>query len=523
MCWRSISWLHVALLSFILLLAAGVRCCNLAAKGLWTDEYLSLECSSGWARSDRELSGRAVVAPDLITLHHAKPWFSIWSSIGNDENHPPLYFMLLRVWRELFGDTPAALRSLSVVASLIAIVLLFALGVEIHSPRAGLWACLLMAVAAPQIEQAQDARAYILVTTACLAAALALVRIDRLGPTWPRCICLFLAALIAPLMHYMAFATLAAMLVYSVVVMRGSARKWAIISLSTCVATFALLWGPHMLQQHYRMIDDTTWLVYGENSHITSVLGDLCSMPVRLFLDLDLLDSPFACLGCVALLLPLVYCRRNRETLLCWIWLVVPVVIGLVIDLSTHRRSLSMIRYTLAAAPGIYLMLGLLAAHMRRVGWIPTAFIAGCCAICIPSDYLSSLPDYREVSRFIARSSKPSDPVVFVASRPDSYSSEGLLSVMYYLAGQNHPLYVLDRAPNAALMQELQKSNHICVISDGATALDRPIVPGLAIDRSEFLAGIAVVGTEDPAAQGARLRLAKFTTDPVLKLALGMR
>jgi uncharacterized membrane protein len=521
---RSMRWSHWLCLTAILILAGAVRCFNLSDNSLWTDEYLSLECSSGWARSDLELNGTAVVASDLITLKSARPWTTIWPSIAADENHPPLYFLLLRLWRNWFGDSPAAIRSLSVLASLVAIVLIFALGLHVHSPAAGLWAALVMALASPQIQQAQDARAYMLVTAACLAGALALVRIERRGPTAWNCIALATAALVAPLMHYMAFASLAAMVIYAAFFMNGSARKAALSSLAICFTVFLFLWGPAMVQQHYRMIDDTAWLVDQGQSRARTVLGDLCTLPARLLLDLDASEISKAWCGGAVLIVPLLLCRKHRELLLWWLWLIVPVGAGLIIDVTTHRRSLSMIRYALAAGPALYLMAGMLAAHLRRIGWIPAAVIALCCAICVPSLYQSELPDYREVSRFIARSSNPSDPVIFVCSKPDIYSSEALLSVMYYLAGQHHPLYVLQRPPSAVMMQNLQMARHICVIADGSTALNRPIVPGLAIDRAELLDRIAVVGIADPPPPaGQRLARATFSTDPSLKAMLGMR
>jgi hypothetical protein len=294
-----------------------------------------------------------------------------------------------------------------------------------------------------------------------------------------------------------------------------------LISLVACVVAFAMLWGPQVVQQHYRLFDDTTWLQ--DHSEAPSILQNLCSVPARFFLDLDLIETPVAWLSAAAFAVPLVMCRRYRETWFCWIWLMVPVVVGIIIDVSTDRYSLSMIRYTLVAAPGIYLMLGLLAAHLPRTGWTPPALLVCCCAISIPSSYAARFLDYREISRFIASSSWPTDPVFFVASRPSTYSSEGLLSVSYYLATQHHPLYVLNRPPTPALLAQFQDARHICVISDGIKALRRPIVPGLALDRGEMLFGIAVVGTDDPPADGRRMARAKFDTDPALKLALGMR
>jgi uncharacterized membrane protein len=517
-----ISNFHWLGLLVILAVAASVRFVNLSRNSLWMDEFLSMECSSGWARTDLALAGQSTVAPDLISLHNARPWQTIWTSIGSDENHPPIYFILLRFWRVVFGDSPAAIRSLSVIAALAAIALLFAVGVNLHSPGAGLWACLLMALASPQVQQSQDARAYMLVTTACLAAVLALIRIDRLGPTPLRCAALFLAALIAPLMHYMAFASLAAMMIYAIFLMRGSSRKWTVISLLACLGTFAALWAPQVVQQHYRMLDDTQWLVDPPGAHAWLVLQHFCSLPARLFLDLDVVDSRVALFSVAAFALPILLCIRYRQVYLCWIWLMVPVLVALLIDICTGRSSLSMVRYTLAAGPGLYLILGMLAVTSPRMGWLPAAIIAISCAISLPSSYESRFPDYREVSRFIASSGSPTDPVIVANARPVAYLNESLLSISYYLEKQHHPIYLVSRAITPVMKNKLRGTRHFSIIADGSEALNLPIVPGLKLDRADLLVGMGLAGTEDPADHPIHYSPARHIADPSLRLALGL-
>jgi uncharacterized membrane protein len=501
MCFSSIRWHHLLCLGVILLVAAGLRIYHLDRNSLWGDEFLSLECSSGWARTDADLAGQSTVAPDLVTLHNARPWTNIWSSMALDGNHPPLYFILLRGWREIFGDSVLSIRSLSVMASIVAIVLLFLVVVTIHSPKAALWACALMALATPQIQQAQDARSYTLMIAACLAAALALVRIERFGPTSLRCAGLCAAALLASLLHYMALATLGAMLLYSLIAMRGANRRGAILSLGGALVLYVALWGPAFLMQHYRMVDATQWMVQHQPDHIRTTLQDFLTLPARTFLDLDLdLDqAPGLCLAGVVFLLPLLVMRRQRAVLLWWIWLVVPVAVVLTIDLATSRRSLGLAKYTIVAAPAVFIMLGLLAAQLKHLGWIPAALVAGCCAICLPTTYgPSTLPDWREISTYIAQRSSPNDPVIFVDSHPDKYCADSLLSVTYYMANCKRPLYVLDRRPTGAVLARLMKSNHACIIADDFRALNAPIVPGLTLDQNDFLPGVALVGTIAP-------------------------
>jgi hypothetical protein len=198
--------------------------------------------------------------------------------------------------------------------------------------------------------------------------------------------------------------------------------------------------------------------------------------------------------------LPLLVLRRQRAVLLWWIWLVAPVAVVFAIDLSTSRRSLGLIKYTIVATPAVFIMLGLLAAQLRRIGWVPAALVAACCAVCLPTLFgPSPLPDWREISTYITRESSANDPVLFVNAHPDKYCSDSLLSVSYYLAGSQRRLYVLDRQPTGELLAQLMKSNHACVIADEFRALHSPLVPGLVLDKDDFLPGVAMVGTISPA------------------------
>lgn len=59
------------------------------------------------------------------------------------ENNPPLHFLILHFWEKLFGISPVAVRSLSLLFSLLTIPVLFNIGKNFISKKAGIFACIL--------------------------------------------------------------------------------------------------------------------------------------------------------------------------------------------------------------------------------------------------------------------------------------------------------------------------------------------------------------------------------------------
>ncbi|MFQ3581876.1 glycosyltransferase family 39 protein [Chloracidobacterium validum] len=129
----------------VLPLALGLRWWGIATQNLWLDELYSIDVAR-------------------------KPLAEIVRCAAADV-HPPLFYFVLKGWMRLFGDSAAAVRSLSVVASLAALIAAF----RLVAPRYGGWAALtmtlLMATSAHQVFFAQEARMYALVMALVLGAA----------------------------------------------------------------------------------------------------------------------------------------------------------------------------------------------------------------------------------------------------------------------------------------------------------------------------------------------------------------
>lgn len=99
------------------------------------------------------------------------------------EPTPPLYYFVLQGWMSLFGHGAIALRSLSVLASLIALPLVYAIAREVSTRNVALVAAALFAVSPMSIFFAQEARVYMMTAIPASLMLLGIARGLRTGRT----------------------------------------------------------------------------------------------------------------------------------------------------------------------------------------------------------------------------------------------------------------------------------------------------------------------------------------------------
>src|SRR5437773_12537181 len=92
------------------------------------------------------------------------------------DTHPPLYYATLKAWSELAGSSELALRSLSAVWGLLAVVLTWLIGRRLFGPLVATLAAGLLAVAPLAVYYSQEVRMYGQVTALGLLAAYAYTR-----------------------------------------------------------------------------------------------------------------------------------------------------------------------------------------------------------------------------------------------------------------------------------------------------------------------------------------------------------
>lgn len=150
----------------IICLAVAIRAYAIGQQPLWMDELFS----------------RYYV--DLFGLKF------LWTTGFTRENSPPLYYMAIAGWMHLFGTGEAAMRSLSLAASVLAMPLIYLIGKELFDQRHGLIAALIFALSPMQVSFAQEARTYALLLIPLSMSLLAIAHFLR-GDTRPRVLCLY--------------------------------------------------------------------------------------------------------------------------------------------------------------------------------------------------------------------------------------------------------------------------------------------------------------------------------------------
>ena len=369
----------------------------MTASPLSFDELGSMETAAGRGQIHLELPHNVVLPPQpvLTRLAGGGSLVSIAFKMQSDV-HPPLYFLTLRAWLDLFGDSDAACRSLSTVFDLIAILLIFDIGRQLGSPAVGLWSAALRAFAQPQIVESQDARPYTLAIALTLAAWAILIRIEK-RPTAARSILLALAILASALTHYYAAGVFIAMLLYVALRFRGPALRQTLAAFSCATLAGILLWLPGLLRQMRQPTFNGHWMYWFADSapgHVTRTLARFAQLPLRYLADPVTTSAWLLTGGAVLYVLPFLLFRRRPGLLLCGLWLVCAAAMPAAIDLFHQTSQIDAIKYTLLASPAVYLMLPML---LKSPHWIGIVALA-CAAVALPDAHHDSEDPWRAIA-----------------------------------------------------------------------------------------------------------------------------
>ena len=90
--------------------------------------------------------------------------------------HPPLYYFLLHGWLDLFGNTPAIARVLSVIFGMLAVWIVFELGKLVMGKNTAWLPALLVGLSPFQVHYAREIRMYSLLAFALILATYAFFR-----------------------------------------------------------------------------------------------------------------------------------------------------------------------------------------------------------------------------------------------------------------------------------------------------------------------------------------------------------
>jgi uncharacterized membrane protein len=205
---REVLWLLGAVTTALIL-----RCLFLTKESLWLDEIAS------WQFASR----------DLYWAFHA------------EATNPPLYYVLLHFWIQLFGTSEAALRSLSIFPGLGSVVLVYLIGRRLFSSPIALMAAWYLAICSFQVYYSQEARAFALLSFLVLVSTLLLIVGAETASAHARMGCFFGYAVVTALSLYTHFIAVFYFAAHGLYVVLRKPKIRAVITAWSVAASCALL------------------------------------------------------------------------------------------------------------------------------------------------------------------------------------------------------------------------------------------------------------------------------------------
>jgi uncharacterized membrane protein len=175
------------LLVCVVLIGICLRCIHLDQKPYWFDETYTMLRVSSYSEQDvvkELLTGQVIQAGDFLkyqTLSSEKGALGTVIGLAKEEPQlPPLYFLVAKLWAQGFGSSKVAMRSLSVMGSLLTFPVLYWLCLELFaSSTTGWMAMALFAVSPINLRYAQEIRQYSFWLTLVLLSCVLLLRAIR--------------------------------------------------------------------------------------------------------------------------------------------------------------------------------------------------------------------------------------------------------------------------------------------------------------------------------------------------------
>ena len=454
------------LLAILLTIGAVLRLDRIGSQSQWLDEYWAVYLATGRGNLIFDLPyAKLINSPPPVGFVGAPPLWHIWPGITS-VTHPPLYYLTLRAWIDLFGDGDFATRMMSTVFSLAAIVLMFDVVRRSSSSTAqGLAAAAMM--------------------TAC-------ARNDRLQPdnpplhhgSFPRCSRMRLAdqrtnerplqiangrpisrirrIRVDPLFHGRRIFAIA---LFSFLGLRGKTRTAVLLAMFLAFAFVLITWGPMFWRARQLVALDS--FVRGNG---IDIFGSFLNLPRRLLLHLSLETGFLTMLAFAAViyLSPPLRLRRNPQLLLWWLWAICVPGFLLLWDVVRHTHFITVTRYVLLDSPAIFAIFA--TPFPTRLGkFVPAAFVlaAAVSAFARWQAGPQPLPDIRAASHWIQTDVSRSDPVVLYFPGFDLEPSFNYFAIAHYSGEWTHPVVLLQKPAGTRLQITLARYPHIWIFSNG--------------------------------------------------------
>lgn len=517
---------HWVILAVILAVALAIRFTGIERMSVFMDEVWVVELAMGRGQVHDFLPADTLVKESTppTRLEYAGPALDIFKQVRLI-THPPGYVFLLRLWCNLFGTTDLATRALSAVASAFAVVVLFDIARRLYGTRAGIWSALIMALAGPQVELAQEVRPYSLLTFFSLICADIILILAHTRPTastqevaqrpsrWYLLPILTVMIFVTMVTHYFALGVMLGLGMFTLFFLRGRARWMVLSCFAVAAIVFAITWLPFMLDQRetVRLTADN-WLMEGPEGHLGRTLSRFSDVAYRLLIpqEITFRDLIRRKLSVALIIAPFLFLHRRRDLafLCCWLLGTLGLLTGL--DLIRHTRHLELTRYTSIAAPALYILPAALTLNFgsRLIRTLVPGLVALSCACALPA--LSDLikQRFREGAAHLDKHMKPGEVVViFNFPQEPNYARITWLSLAHYSKTYPWPFVLVEGGWNDRIKAQLKDVPGIWVVAPPGRFPPESIVPGASPEHLDYFHRFGEIyrlpaPLDEPATQG---------------------
>jgi hypothetical protein len=479
---RPVRWFHLLILALLLAVGGWMRASGIDRQSLSLDEYWALYLATGRGQQVFQIPyGSIVDSPPHVAFNGAPPWWKIWTGLGST-THPPLYFVVLRWWVDLFGQSDRAIRTMSLLFGLAAAGVLFDAVRRGGGPWRGLLAAGFMGVVQTQIDFSQMARPYAMMEFFGVCLCDLLIATDHRGPSFFKSASIAVATCALALTHYFSAGAILGAAIYAACHLNGRPRKVALMAMAIGVCVAGILWGPVFWKTRH-LYDAYQEFWQNPNAGVRESVLAILQVPVRLLLDPNRAWDWLTAVLIAALIYiaPLFRIRQIPENLLWWLWIAGTIAVVTVVDLAHRSTMVSVIRYDMLASPAVYAILSIVIPH--RLGMIFAALVLFCAAVYGVARVQigpESSEDWKTVSHLIDRAAGPRDVTALLGFYQDEPSFDYFV-MTHYVGDWNRPVIFLMQSPSEQVVRQLAARPRVWIVGHHPDFDTNRMLPGWRI------------------------------------------
>jgi Predicted membrane protein len=451
----------------VIILGVALRFFHLDYKLYWHDEVYTTLRSAGYLSLEvgQEIfSDRLFSAQELLQYQTIKPQSSAWDTIislaTEDPQHPPLYFLVNRLWMQIFGSSIWAMRLLPALIGVAGLPLMYLLAANLFNCQLCAWlATAFLAISPFDILFSQIARQYSLLTVCTIASCLFLLKAmqppNRQNWQWlVYVICLTIGLYTHP---FFAFTIIAHGVYVLILHFRDQQKGYLPYYLGANLIAIILYspWLWIIINNLGRALATTNW-AGGVSDWLFVprlwVLSFTC-----LFLDLDVgFDNPLTYILRLPFLIALWWGVRSliRHTeQKTWLFVVtnfvVPFLMLVIPDMLLGGRRSAVTRYLIPCFPAIQLAVAYLFSQALQhyqfwarfvLAMFFSASIASCTVSAFSHTWWSNVPSYFNAE--VANKIKTTANSILISDAGNSGTNFGDLLSLAHLLPPNYPIYL---------------------------------------------------------------------------------